>query len=405
MLFPAVYALFGLYPGIAVNPVAELRRTFNATVLVYLVVGVLGFVVGRNGKYSPLVFSLGSIISLVLVPLGRSLTRRLFASRNWWGHAVVILGSGDAARSMIRLLQKQPEMGFRPIATLDDTQPDLEILQDAAWLARCGVSHALIVQRGISHSRLTSLLDSHASLFPHVLIIPDLGNFSSVALQTGDVGEFLTLEFRNGLLMRSSQLVKRLIDVALCLVGGVLALPLILLIAMLIKLESRGPVFYGCTRVGKYKRRFRMWKFRSMVINGNPLLNDYFEKNPGKLAELKQTLKLKRDPRVTRIGRILRKTSLDELPQLWNVLKGEMSLVGPRPILEVEVPTYGDQIALYSLVAPGLTGIWQVCGRNECNYSDRLKFNSYYVRNWSPWLDLYLLAKTVPAVLQCRGAY
>jgi len=403
-LFPAVYAMFGLYPGIAVNPVDELRRTFNATTLVCVILGMLGFVINRNEQYSPLVYGLGWIISVILIPLGRSLTRQLFASQSWWGHAVMVLGGRDAAGSLTRLLQKQPEIGLRPIVTIDETQ-DLENLDDAAWLSRFGVTHALIAQRGISRFRLTSLLKSHANLFPHVLIIPELGEFSSVALHTRDVGEFLALEFRNGLLMRGPQLVKRVIDVALCLAGGVLSLPLIVLIALLIKLDSRGPVFYGCTRIGKHRHRFRMWKFRSMFVNGDQLLTDYFEKRPGKITELEQTVKLKRDPRITRIGKFLRKTSLDELPQLWNILNGDMSLVGPRPILEVEVPKYGDQMALYSLVTPGLTGMWQVSGRNDCSYSDRLKLNSYYVRNWSPWLDLYLIARTVPVVLRRRGAY
>jgi Undecaprenyl-phosphate galactose phosphotransferase WbaP len=403
-IFPAVYALFGLYPGIAVNPVDELRRTFNATALVYLMAGVLGFVINRNEQYSPLVYGLGWIITVVMVPVSRSLTRQLFASRSWWGYAVMVVGCRDAAGSLTRLLREQPEIGLRPVVTMDEAQ-DPDNLDDAAWLSRCGVTHALIVQRGISRGRLTSLLEAHANLFPHVLIIPELGEFSSVALQTRDVGEFLTLEFRNNLLMLGPQLVKRVTDVALCLAGGALALPLILLIALLIKLDSRGSVFYGCTRIGKHKRRFRMWKFRSMFVNGNQLLTDYFDKSPGKITELEQNVKLKRDPRITRIGKILRKTSLDELPQLWNVLKGDMSLVGPRPILEVEVPKYGDQMNLYSLVTPGLTGMWQVSGRNDCVYSDRLKLNSYYVRNWSLWLDLYLVAKTVPVVLQRRGAY
>ena len=404
-LFPAVYTLFGLYPGIVVNPVTEIRRTCSATVLVYLTIGMFGFVVGRDQRYSLAAYFLVLAISLIWVPASRSLTRRLFASRSWWGHAVVVVGSPVAGTVLLRSLLKHPEMGLRPVGTLDDAGLDSDALDDAARLARCGVTHALIVQRGISQGRLTGLLESHADLFPHVLMIPDLGEFSSMTLQTRDVGEILTLEFRNGLLMRGPQLVKRVADIALCLVAGTFALPLILLISLLIKIDSPGPVFYGCTRVGKHKRRFTMWKFRSMAINGDQLLSGYLQKHPANIVEFEQTLKLKQDPRVSRIGRILRKTSLDELPQLWNVLKGEMSLVGPRPILEVEIPKYGEHLALYSRVTPGLTGMWQVAGRNDCKYADRLKLNSYYVRNWSPWLDLYLAAKTVPVVLQRRGAY
>ena len=404
-LFPAVYALFGLYPSIPVNPVTEIRRTFTATTLVYLMIGLVEFGIGRNKQYSLLVYFLTLAMSLIWVPASRSLTRRLFASRSWWGHAVVVIGSPKAGPALVRWLQKRPEMGLRPVGTLDDAGIDPGALDDAVRLKHCGVTHALIVQRGISQGRLTSLLESHADLFPHVLMIPDLGEFSSMTLQTRDVGESLTLEFRNGLLMRGPQLAKRVADIALCLVAGVVALPVILLISALIKIDSAGPVFYTCTRVGKNNRRFTMWKFRSMCLNGDQLLLDHFQKSPASVLEMEENLKLKHDPRVSRIGRVLRKTSVDELPQLWNVLKGEMSLVGPRPISEAEIVKYGVHFGLYSRVRPGLTGLWQVSGRSDCNYGERLKLDTYYVRNWSPWLDLYIAAKTVPVVLQRRGAY
>ena len=321
--FPAVYALFGLYPGIAVNPVTEIRRTFAATALVYLMIGLVGFAIGRNQNYSLLAYLLVWAISTDLgpgQPLAGSPHVRI---RSWWGHAVVVIGSPKAGASMMRSLQKHPEMGLRPVGTLDDAGLDPEALHDAARLARYGVTHALIVQRGISQARLTSLIESHSDHFPHVLMIPDLGEFSSMTLQTRDVGESLTLEFRNGLLMSGPQLVKRVADVALCLVAGAAVLPLILLISALIRIDSTGPVFYTCTRVGKNKRRFTMWKFRSMSQNGDQLLLDHFQQSPASALELEENIKLKQDPRVSRIGKFLRKTSLDELPQLWNVLKGE----------------------------------------------------------------------------------
>jgi lipopolysaccharide/colanic/teichoic acid biosynthesis glycosyltransferase len=142
-----------------------------------------------------------------------------------------------------------------------------------------------------------------------------------------------------------------------------------------------------------------------MVMNGDQVLLQYLAQHPELALEWERNQKLKDDPRVTRIGKFLRRTSLDELPQLWNVLKGEMSLVGPRPIIQEEVARYGDRFSLYTQVYPGLTGLWQVSGRNDTSYDERVRLDTYYVRNWSLWLDIYLLARTAGVVLAGRGAY
>jgi Undecaprenyl-phosphate galactose phosphotransferase WbaP len=181
--------------------------------------------------------------------------------------------------------------------------------------------------------------------------------------------------------------------------------PLILFIAAAIKLTSRGPVLFSHERIGRGEEMFRAWKFRSMVSNAQQVLTDYLATHPELLNEWNRDHKLKRDPRVTWIGRILRKTSLDELPQLWNVLVGEMSLVGPRPIVKDEIAKYGDTYADYLRVSPGITGLWQISGRNNTSYTQRLALDEYYVRNWSPWLDLYILFRTIKTVLFCEGAY
>ena len=183
------------------------------------------------------------------------------------------------------------------------------------------------------------------------------------------------------------------------------ALPVGLLIAAAIMLDSKGPVFFAHTRIGKGRRTFRVWKFRTMRENAQELLERYLAENPEQALEWESTHKLKDDPRVTRVGRILRRTSLDELPQLWNVLRGEMSMVGPRPIVAGELPKYGPAFTLYSHVKPGLTGLWQVSGRNDTSYRRRVELDSEYIRNWTPELDLRLLARTVRVVLAGKGAY
>jgi Undecaprenyl-phosphate galactose phosphotransferase WbaP len=207
------------------------------------------------------------------------------------------------------------------------------------------------------------------------------------------------------LLAPRARAVKRACDVLLAALLLVLALPFAVVIALAIAIETPGPVFFGHTRVGKGGRRFHLWKFRSMVRDADAVLARHLERNPGDRAEWKSSRKLKRDPRVTRVGKLLRRSSLDELPQLWNVLRGDMSMVGPRPIVAEEIVKYGPVYSLYAKVPPGLTGLWQVSGRNDTSYRERTELDSNYIRNWSLWLDLVVLMKTVRVVLMGHGAY
>ncbi|MEM9534830.1 MAG: sugar transferase [Cyanobacteria bacterium P01_E01_bin.45] len=220
-----------------------------------------------------------------------------------------------------------------------------------------------------------------------------------------DMGGVLGLEVRQQLLLPGPQLVKVCLTFFLTIVGGLMVLPLILLCGIAIKLDSRGPIFYGHTRIGKGGKLFKAWKFRSMYADGDRILEAYLEQYPEVREEWERDRKLKHDPRITRIGKWLRRTSLDELPQLWNVLLGEMSLVGPRPIIDEEVSLYGDKFDLYLKVLPGITGLWQVSGRSDTTYEERVELDEYYVRNWSVWLDIYILTKTIWVAIRAKGAY
>ena len=176
-------------------------------------------------------------------------------------------------------------------------------------------------------------------------------------------------------------------------------------IIVLIKLDSPGPILYKHTRIGFGGRRFTAIKFRTMVKDADKQLADYLRQHPELRAEWNQFHKLRNDPRITRVGRWLRKPSLDELPQLLNVLRGEMSVIGPRPIVAEEVRHFGRTFPLYIKVKPGITGLWQVSGRSDTTYRERVCFDAYYVRNWSVWMDLYILGRTMVGVLCGRGAY
>jgi Undecaprenyl-phosphate galactose phosphotransferase WbaP len=177
------------------------------------------------------------------------------------------------------------------------------------------------------------------------------------------------------------------------------------LIGILVRLDSPGPLFYRHSRIGKDGRMFRMLKFRTMVIDADVVLEEYLLKHPELRLEWEESQKLKNDPRITRIGKFLRRFSLDEVPQFWNILKGQMSAVGPRPIVANEVRFYKGVFTLYKRVSPGLTGLWQVSGRNDTKYDERVHFDEYYIRNWSIWLDVYILIRTIWVVIRRKGAY
>jgi Undecaprenyl-phosphate galactose phosphotransferase WbaP len=228
---------------------------------------------------------------------------------------------------------------------------------------------------------------------------------TSLGISAKEVGGVIGLEVSQRLLRPSSRFVKRCLDLAIAVAFTPLVAPIVLLSALVIKLEDGGPMFYRNERVGLGGKKFKAWKLRSMVTDGDRVLKRYLAANPSEALHWHAKQKLTRDPRITRIGRIIRKTSIDELPQLWNVLAGEMSIVGPRPILESQVPLYGKSFDLYKQVRPGITGLWQVSGRNHLDFAERARLDKYVIQNWSVWLDMYILARTVTVLLTASGAY
>jgi exopolysaccharide production protein ExoY len=200
-------------------------------------------------------------------------------------------------------------------------------------------------------------------------------------------------------------LVKRGFDIAGALVGLIVLSPLFLLIALLIRFSDGGSVFYGHRRIGRGGRVFHCLKFRTMVENGDAVLAAHLRANPEARAEWDATRKLKDDPRVTRVGAVLRKLSIDELPQIINILRGDMSIVGPRPVVREELENYGSAAVFYLKSRPGLTGLWQVSGRNDISYDAWVAFDRHYGENWSLIEDMRIIIKTVPAVYRARGSY
>jgi undecaprenyl-phosphate galactose phosphotransferase len=247
-------------------------------------------------------------------------------------------------------------------------------------------------------------MEEFTKWFTYIEYLPTAKTFPILGARAVSFEGVGGLEMINQGRMKMKRFQKRILDALLATLVFLLFLPAFLILPLLIKLTSRGPVFYRHDRLGKDGRPIRILKFRSMYQDADLRLQNLLNSNPQTAKEWKENFKLTRDPRVTPLGRFLRKTSLDELPQIFNVFTGDMALIGPRPIVAEEVRYYGDSYRVFSSVRPGITGLWQVSGRSETDYAKRIALDAYYALNWSPWLDFWILRRTVSAVLSMRGA-
>jgi Undecaprenyl-phosphate galactose phosphotransferase WbaP len=405
----------GLYPGITNNPVEELRRSTSAVTLAFLALWSATFFLREMGE-SRLIYVIGYLLAVCFIPLMRSAIRLAFAARPWWGSQVAILGFGATGKSVYSALQANPALGLKPVAVLDDNPRQYLNLQAENYvlrgpLSRCPdiagdqkIPYGIICMPELSRQELLSIVELYGPCFGHLIVIPNLIGMTSHGIAAREVGGIVGLELRKPLLRPSARFLKRLLDLGVTLVLSPAIVTIVFVFAVLLKMEGGGPVFYANERVGYRGKRFKAWKLRSMVSNGDEVLKVYLESHPEEAAVWQVTQKLKHDPRVTRVGAIIRKTSIDELPQFWNVFLGEMSVVGPRPILPYQITLYGDGYRQYKQMRPGITGLWQISGRNNLSFADRSRLDRYVIQNWSVWLDLYILARTPAVVFTARGA-
>jgi Undecaprenyl-phosphate galactose phosphotransferase WbaP len=205
--------------------------------------------------------------------------------------------------------------------------------------------------------------------------------------------------------LSGENVLRRILDVSVAVAGLIFLMPLLIVVAILVKLQDGGPIFFAQPRLGRAGKVFQCWKFRTMVVDAQARLDELLAHNPAARREWQRDHKLKADPRITALGAFLRKSSIDEIPQLWNVIMGEMSIVGPRPIVRAEIPRYASRFEHYCRVKPGLTGLWQISGRNDTTYRRRVAMDSLYVRRRTILMDLQIIVATVPAVLRSRGSY
>jgi Undecaprenyl-phosphate galactose phosphotransferase WbaP len=414
-----------LYPGIGINPAEEIKLVVRYCTIALLITVVIIFVLHSTWEDISITLIFIWAFSMIIILLMRWSVRILATQMGIWGEPVVIFAHGVQIDGLTNYFLKRRRLGFVPILAVTDSAgkkvvnspvpvvslrrllaedyllKDVDtILVDASFFGR--------TLRNNSYNKLTRT-------FKHVIFVSDMDWLEGASLAVRDFEGLIGIEACRGQFASTSSIIKRGMDILGSLFGMFLFAPFLVLVSILIKLDSPGSVFFSQERVSMDKRKKKrlgsdtpkifIYKFRSMYINADQMLAEYLAKNQQARQEWNQTQKLHDDPRITRVGRWLRKFSIDEIPQLYNVFKGEMSLVGPRPIMTNQVKLYGKNFEAYSGVRPGLTGFWQVSGRNTTTFQERARFDLYYVHNWSIWLDLYILARTVWVVLSREGAY
>lgn len=417
---PSVFLLF-LYYGkthIRRMPFCEIiQQIFHAVLYSVLACIALMYFGGIAGVVSRLYVCLLGGFSFFFICAMRYSVKRLLNSLDILQEPVIFIGAGKTAEKVLRFFENDTGFGYRVLGIIDDAPVSRVLPQKFRILGGFSQAERLIKAAQVNTVIITApgleketLLDLISRIQPHVKnisFVPDLigapiGNIEVERLLDEKI---MLLKLKNNLASPYNRLLKRIFDVVTSVLGLVLVLPLGVILIAAICLDSKGAPVFAHYRIGQQGKKFPCYKFRTMVKNAEEVLEQYLAGNEEARREWEQNFKLKNDPRITKIGHFLRKTSLDELPQIVNVLKGEMSLVGPRPIVDAEVVRYGDWIHDYYLVPPGITGVWQVSGRSDTTYEERVAMDTWYVRNWSVWIDLVYLVKTVRIVLQRKGAY
>lgn len=393
----------------------ELKEILRTLVIFAIIeIAVMAF---ASWSFSRYLWVLTWVFVLFLVPVARMTTKRVLDAFNLWWRDTWIIGSGTNAHEAYKAINSERNLGLiivgfihsdggTPVGEEIDGLPVLE--NDLSWLLTKDKKTQFIVavESHQSEIRNTWLRNFMIKGYRYVSVIPTL---RGMPLDSTDMSfifshEVMIFRVQQNLAKCSSRALKRLFDIVGSVAIIIVLSPALIYISRKVKKDG-GPAIYGHERIGKDGRSFKCLKFRSMVINSKEVLSELLENDPVAKEEWNATFKLKHDPRITNIGGFLRRTSLDELPQLFNVLKGEMSLVGPRPIITAELERYNDEVDYYLLSKPGMTGLWQVSGRSDVDYETRVYLDAWYVKNWSMWNDIAILFKTITVVLKKDGAY
>ena len=420
-LWIVLFGLFRLYDGDSLfSGWREYMQVSNATsagILLIMAVSFLDtdFVIARGW----LLLSWFTVTALVIA--GRFAMRRVvyrLRARGFLVTNTLVVGANAEAVSIAQQLRDALTAGVRVIGFLDDglpqgteVLPGLRVLgrvSDAEAISnRYGVRELMVATSALHREQMVEFMEQlwQQADKPKVRLSTGMYEILTTGVNVKDVGSVPFMSVNEVRLTGVDVVLKRIMDIVLASIGLLLLCTVLPMIAWIIKRDSPGPIFYRRRVVGVGGKEFDAFKFRTMVVNGDEMLERYFAEHPEEREVYQREFKLKDDPRITRIGHFLRKTSFDELPQLVNVLRGEMSLVGPRMITTPELVNYGKRAMNLLTVKPGITGLWQVSGRSDVSYEERVRLDMYYIRNWSIWLDIQIVFQTIIVVLKRKGAY
>lgn len=400
------------YPGAGLNKIIEIEHLFYSVVTTYFIL-FAWLLFNRHAEiYSRVVLALSMIVTVIVLPMARAIARRAMKFLKFGEINVVIAGAGKTGIAVAKELSANSYYGFRVVGFLDDDpEKQNKTFEGIPVVGGLMAADEVVKNWNINYvicclpvPVITRIFQQYSAFFKHILFVPANTVFPISWLSPVSIGVFSGFEVRNKMLQPLPRLMKFFLEVIMSASVIIVLFPVFLLLALCVKISSPGPVFYRSWRLGKNGKKIGVLKFRTMYADADARLEKLLASNPELKKEWENNFKLQNDPRITPIGDFLRKTSLDELPQFWNVLTGEMSIIGPRPIIEEEVHYYGESYEIRKRVKPGITGLWQVSGRNDTEYSYRIILDSYYIFNWSIWLDYYIFFKTVLIVLLRKGA-
>ena len=400
------------------QPITDLMRAIFQSVFAGWIASIIIIYFLKAGNQTSRLFIIlfGALV-LINVCIIRYAVMKFLKRRHIFYESIIIIGAGLTAEKVIRFYDSDLGYRYDVIGFIDDhpisksLPKNFKILgsfkNSAQIIKENKIQTVIISAPGISKEYLQQLINEIQPHVKNLSFIPDLIGTTIAGVNVSILfsEKILMLNIRNNLSRRYNRIIKRIFDLILTLVGGILISPILLIIAIRVAIDNRGKIIFTHWRIGKNGKLFPCYKFQTMIEMSDEELNEYLEKNSEAKREWQETFKLTNDPRVTKLGAWLRRTSLDELPQLWNVIRGDMSLVGPRPIVKAEIEKYKKNIREYYMVLPGITGMWQVSGRSDTTYDERVAMDTWYVRNWSVWIDIMYLFKTVKAVVTGKGAY
>lgn len=419
------FAFFELYPAVMINPQEELRKLTMCQILVFIVIS--GSLVLHKAQEGEFLESIQNVLlesttrkalsvalfitmlcSIWILPAMRAITRSYLSRFKFWGIACVAYSSSENVVPIIQKLKKNPAIPYKPVLIVSPLNENKEEVMGIPLFADTKETKKMIKDLGIK-AAVISYYDENLSVlsasYRYTLTISSNETPLTLPSRLCDIGGELALLSVNNLSRRYNLILKRLTDLFLIVFSLPLTLPIFIILSLAVKLTSKGPIFFHHKRVGKDGKVLNCIKFRSMRVDAEEVLEKLLRSDEKIRKEWEESRKLKNDPRITKFGRFLRKTSLDELPQLINILLGEMSFVGPRPVTNGELAKYGESSTYILSVKPGLSGMWQISGRNDASYEERVRLDSYYIQNWSIWLDMWIIIKTVGVVLNRKGAY